>query len=179
MGIRRLPLYAVLTASLATSSCASIPNSCSQNWTVTGYYTPVESDFSDALEAISVIDHGQQSFPRNFLSTVKMEGWGKTRFGWYLGYYGSNWHRSAHPLDATGRPLGIGTVATDPNVITRGSTVVIANLEGPLSEHRLTALDVGSLVKQNHIDVYTGEGESAKRLTWRITGRRTVCIYPS
>jgi len=164
---------------LGAQSCASIPTPCSPDWTVTGYYTPLESDYSGDSRSIPVTKHGLQSFPRSFLSAVRMEGWGKTRFGWYLGYYNRQWHRNAQPLDAQGRPLTLGAVATDPDVVSTGSTVVVANLDKPLSEHRFVARDVGALVKNNHIDVYTGEGETAQKLTWHITGQRTVCIYPS
>lgn len=179
MDRRTRVLFALFMVSLTTTSCASLPNPCYPNWTVTGYYTPVEHDYTGPSETVQVVDHGEFAFPRRFLSGVKMEGWGKTRHDWYLGYYGNQWHRSDRPLDATGQPLSIGTVATDPKRVASGSTVVIASLDDPFTDHRLIARDVGALVKRDHIDVYTGEGKSAQQLTWRITGQRTVCIYPA
>ncbi len=165
---------------LSTQACAHLPQRCQPNWYVTGYYTPVETDYAGAADTtISINDQGDQVFSEAFLAAVKVEGWGKTRFGWYLGYYGNQWHRSAQPLDALGQTLNIGTVATDPMVVTTGSRVVIENMESSLPEHQFVARDVGALVKRNHIDVYTGEGEAAKHLTWQITGQRTVCVYPT
>lgn len=180
MASRTIALSIFSTFLLTAQSCASIaPSQCTSNWKVTGYYTPVESEYTGASHSITVTNHGQQTFPRSFLDSVKMEGWGKTRFGWYLGYYGGRWHHNPHPLDSVGKPLSVGAVATDPGVVATGSTVVIADLSEPFNKHRFVARDVGTLVKHKHIDIYTGEGDTAKELTWHVTGEKTVCIYSS
>src|ERR1041385_7147058 len=49
---------------------------------------------------------GNMSFSQEFLEEIRTEGWGITRFGWALGYYGGAWHRSDRgALDASDRKV--------------------------------------------------------------------------
>src|SRR5215467_4752778 len=78
---------------------------CSEGWRITGYFTPIETDYnSGEMTEIEVGRLGKMSFDSEFIRTVFDEnkgfgeGWGKTRFGWYLGNYRGSWHKSDAPL---------------------------------------------------------------------------------
>jgi hypothetical protein len=136
----------VLTAFMSEkrSAVKSAANfSCSDGWRITGYYTPVETDFA-STETREVEIHGpgretiKETFNAEFLKTVFDdnegfgEGWGKTRFGWYIGEYNGRWHKADAPLDANDKPLQPDSVAVDNSVIPAGSTVTIPELPGDL-----------------------------------------------
>jgi len=114
-------------------------------------------------------------FNNDFIKAVRIEGWGKTRFGWYLGYYGGLWHKKESALNSTGSPLLLGEVAVDNTVIGKGERVSIPSAEKYLNIKEFTANDVGSQIKKRHIDVYTGEGLAAKELSYKVTGVHMVC----
>jgi len=102
---------------------------CSNNWYVTGYDTAAETEFSFATQlSVRVTKVGSVSPNKAFIGQVKIEVWGKTRFGWYPGYYPKAWYRSPVPLDAKGGTLRRGTIATDPGVIANGRSVTIPGL---------------------------------------------------
>lgn len=151
---------------------------CSEDWYVTGYYTPIENNFYSATVKYVHVDRlGWRSFPPQFIADVRIEGWGKTKDGWYLGYYNKKWHKSKHPLDSQGSPLVVGMVATDKNVIAHGQRVNIPALQEYMVHSYFIATDVGSAIKQRHIDVYTGEGVIAKQLALDLTSENhTVCL---
>jgi len=115
-------------------------------------------------------------FNSNFINAVQVEGWGKTRFGWYLGYYNGLWHKKESALNSVGQPLVIGTVAVDNEVIGKGERINIPAAEKHLDIKEFTANDVGSGVRKHHIDIYTGEGRAAKTLSYKVTGKHTVCM---
>lgn len=150
---------------------------CSAGWYITGYFTPVETDYSGSTSSVSVEGAGTFSFYNSFLTTVQTEGWGRTRFGWYLGYYSSSWHKSSAPLDSAGNALVDGTIATDPSVIGAGKTVKIPALPSPWGGKIYTARDVGGGITGKHIDVYCGEGSVAEQETFRITGQDNQVCY--
>ena len=65
---------------------------CSDGWRITGYFTPIETDYdSSEVREVEIKNVGAMKFNAAFLKTVFDEdagfgeGWGKTRFGWYLG----------------------------------------------------------------------------------------------
>ncbi|MCI8665675.1 MAG: cell wall hydrolase [Dorea sp.] len=61
-------------------------------------------------------------------------------------------------ITATGAPVVEGrTIAVDPNVIPYGTQVIIGG-------HIFTAEDCGGAIKENHIDVYVNDHETAKAL---------------
>src|SRR5205807_1159559 len=110
-------LYLIAVAVMPRSKAEDKPASvgamnCSDGWRITGYYTPIETDFSGAeTREIEIRGVGKESFNADFLKTIFDddqgfgEGWGKTRFGWYLGNYRGGWHKSDAPLDANDKPL--------------------------------------------------------------------------
>ncbi len=150
--------------------------SCSNGWHVTGYYTPVEADFSGAPQQIQIQNVGTDNFPGDFLSAVRMEGWGQTRHGWYLGYYSSRYHKSDNPLNRRGQPLRIGSLAVDEDEIAIGSQVRIINLPAPWNNQLFIADDVGGAIQDKHVDVYCGLGRTAQQETYRVTGGgRRLC----
>ena len=175
----------------APSPTHATGSDCSDGWRITGYYTPVETDFASAeTREIEVRGLGKQTFDADFLRAIfdddqgYGEGWGKTRFGWYLGKYNGGWHKADAPLDAHDKPLEANTVAVDIHLIPRGSTVEIPDLPGDLGQERFESNDVGVSVHGKHIDVYTGEGRDARRRMWRVTyeddgrGLTRVCFQP-
>ena len=93
-----------------------------------------------------------------------LEGWGKTRYGWYLGYYSNQWHRSDDPLNSKGTPLTIGTIATDAGVVEPNSVVNIPELEKILKVPAFVAKDAGQAIKNKKIDVYTGRRKASKSI---------------
>ncbi|MCP3925145.1 MAG: hypothetical protein GY714_21435 [Desulfobacterales bacterium] len=164
------------TESNKTKSKKSI--ACSKKWILTGYFTPVEKDFkSKVIKTIRVKNQGYKTFSYGFLKAVKMEGWGRTNKGWYLGYYSKKWHKSLKPLDAYGKKLVIGVIATDTKLIPKGTRITIPSLPKPLNTIVFTAKDTGGRIKGKHIDLYTGEGKSAEKITYLITGKKhKICI---
>jgi len=193
--MRALFLVALLTVTAfsargdinSSGHSTAVPN-CSDGWRITGYYTPIETEFSTGeMRQIDIDGIPSDSFNSEFLRTIfderkgYGEGWGKTRFGWYLGYYGRGWHRSSAPLDAEDRPLKPNTIAVDNSFIPRGSLVTIPGLPGDLATMSFESDDIGVSVHGKHIDIYTGEGEAAGRRMYQITFEdnddlQTVCF---
>jgi len=168
--------FIVIASMAGLVSCSAMtPLGCTDNWKITGYYTPVETDFSGQEQQIQLVDARDYTFKADFISAVKIEGWGKTTGGWYLGYYSNNWHKSHFPKDANGHALKIGKVAADPAYLASGVTIHIDNMLDTLGRGQFKVADVGSSVKGRHIDVYTGEGEQARKASWAVTGSHRVC----
>ncbi|MGI8786262.1 MAG: 3D domain-containing protein [Pyrinomonadaceae bacterium] len=149
---------------------------CSEGWRVTGYFTPIETDYDSAdVREIEIKNVGKMKFNAEFLNVVFSEeagfgeGWGKTRFGWYLGNYHGAWHKSDDPLDANNSPLQANSVAVDNSVISTDSIVKIPALPGEFGKEIFVANDVGVTVHGKHIDVYTGEGKEAERKMYSVT----------
>jgi 3D (Asp-Asp-Asp) domain-containing protein len=149
---------------------------CSEGWRITGYFTPIEMDYdSGQMTEIEVGRWGKMSFDSEFLRTVFDgdegfgEGWGKTRFGWYLGNYNGTWHKADAPLDANNSPLRTNSIAVDNSLIPNDSAVTIPGLPDEFGKTDFVANDVGVTVRGKHIDVYTGEGKEAQREMYRVT----------
>ena len=152
-------------------------SACSDNWKVTGYYSPIEMEFAQGVDRrIKIKDVGYLYFNKAFIKEVKMEGWGRTRFGWYLGYFSNQFHKSKVPLNAKGHHLQLGVVAIDTQYLKMGNKVSIPQVNDVIGVNWFVASDTGSAIKKKHIDVYTGEGKLAKVVTWRVTGKKQVCI---
>ena len=163
-------------SSKVTQKATSQKKECSKGWEITGYFTPVERDYRSFKRNIKVKNTGLKSFPFTFLKAVKMEGWGKTRQGWYLGFYGGVWHKSKTPLDAYGNKLIVGVIATDKKLIPKGRRITIPTLPKHLNTITFTAKDTGGRIRGMHIDLYTGEGRSAEKITYLVTGKQhTIC----
>lgn len=150
---------------------------CSEDWKVTGYYSPIESEFVKSGDhRIKIKGVGYLYFNEAFIKEVKMEGWGRTRFGWYLGYFSNQFHKSKVPLNAKGHHLQLGAVAIDTDYLKMGNKVSIPQVNDVIGVNWFVASDTGSAIKKKHIDVYTGEGKLAKATSWRVTGKKQVCI---
>lgn len=150
-------------------------NQCSTGWYVTGYFTPIESDYSGATQAVTVAGTSY-TFNSAFLTEVKTEGWGKTHLGNYIGYYDNKWHFANAALDAHDTPLKTDAVAIDPSLIAFGTKMTISTLPQGYGTKVFTASDIGTAITGKHIDVYTGEGSAAEAMTYKITGNNnTVC----
>ena len=148
---------------------------CSSDWYITGYFTPVESDYSGDFIRIAFDDYTKH-FRSDFLADVKIEGWGKTRLGDYVGWYDNSFHLSDAALDLHGDELLVEFVAVDTVLIEQKTKLSIPTLPSPWNELLFTASDIGPSIKGKHIDVYTGEGKQAELETFRITGTENeVC----
>jgi 3D (Asp-Asp-Asp) domain-containing protein/peptidoglycan/xylan/chitin deacetylase (PgdA/CDA1 family) len=162
------------------SSGASALQNCSSGWYVTGYSTPVESDYNGSKQIVKVISLNsgvkERAFYNSFLRVVEVEGWGKTLEGDYVGFQTTDkqWHSSPYPVDSKDQPIQQGTVAVDPTIIKISQRLIIPTLPPPWDNRTLTANDVGPDIKGKHIDVYTGEGKNAKEETFRITNHDNV-----
>ncbi|MCH7648994.1 MAG: murein transglycosylase [Thaumarchaeota archaeon] len=151
-------------------------SNCSSDWYITGYFTPVESDYSGDFQKITFDDEVKQ-FKSDFLSVVKTEGWGKTISGEYVGWYDDSFHISDVALDSHGEPLLVHSVAVDSEIIKQKTNLVIPNLPTPWNEIIFESSDIGPSIKGKHIDVYVGEGKQAELETFRITStENNVCI---
>jgi len=149
---------------------------CSDGWRITGYFTAIETDYkTEPMTEIDIKDVGKMSFNADFVRIVFDEeqgfgeGWGRTRFGWYLGNYDGAWHRSNDPLDSNNAPLRTNSIAVDNALIPYNSVVTIPNLPGNWSGNQFIANDVGVTVHGKHIDIYTGEGKDAESAMYRVT----------
>ncbi len=167
----------LLFSLLATHAVMAMGSVCSENWKITGYYSPIEADFPQVKNtSVRVKNMGNIPFNQSFVSDVKLNGWGRTRYGWYLGYFGKQWHKSDTPLDAQGKHLQLGAVAIDREFLKMGNKIVIPQVNDIVGVSWFVARDTGSAIKKKHIDVYTGEGKLARAVSWKVTGRKQVCI---
>lgn len=171
-------VYFFLRTDPANSSVQSRLQTCSEGWYITGYYVPREDELPDTAEQISVERMGDLSFSQKFLSEIRTEGWGITRFGWALGYYSGKWHRSdVGALDAAGNLLVDGAIAIDRALIPPGADVQISTLPTPWATKTFRATDIGNGIVGQHIDVFTGTGLAAEEETFRITSNNNrVCF---
>jgi|SRR5215469_2275329 len=146
------------------------PNmTCTNGWQVTGYYTPVETDFSGSPETIRVLGQGSLTFPSDFLKAVRMEGWGRTKSTWFLGFDRGQYVSANSAESALGQPLAIGSLAVDKREIPFGTAVHIPGLPAPWNNQAFVADDIGAMINSKHVDVYCGEGASAHAETLRIS----------
>ena len=151
-------------------------STCSSDWYITGYFTPIESDYSGDFKRIAFGDNIKH-FRADFLEAVKIEGWGKTRLGDYVGWYDNSFHLSDSALDMHGNKLVVPSVAVDTLLIKQKAKLAIPTLPTPWNEMVFTASDIGPSIKGKHIDIYTGEGKQAELETYRITGTKNqVCV---
>ena len=147
---------------------------------ITGYYVPLEEECRGVKTEI-IVEDIQLSFSEEFLRQTKTEGWGRTREGWFIGHYGDKWVRSEFPRAGGNRPLRVGDVAVDPNLIPLGSIVRLLDAPAPWNEQIFIADDTGSAIKGSHIDVYCGLGLHALKETHRVTreSSRVSWVPPS
>jgi len=170
-------VFLLIILSFPLFNCSIHSQNCSPGWKITGFYTPLETDYKSSKRTLVDIEqNGKTLLNSEFVEKVMIEGWGKTTQNWYLGFYSGNWHKSEQPLNSLGQPLSIGQVAVDTNNIPKGSLISIPSIQGAFKNIEFIAVDVGSAIIDQHIDIYTGEGEQAKYKTWNVTGIHQVCI---
>ncbi|NOS62272.1 MAG: murein transglycosylase [Nitrosarchaeum sp.] len=154
----------------------STAQNCSDGWYITGYFLPIEINYSSKMIPI-LIDGKAYSFKNDFVNEVKIQGWGKTISGEYLGSYDGKFHFNSIPLDSLGNNLAVGSIAVDPQIIKPGTKITIPTLLPPWNQTVFDSNDVGPAIIGKHIDVYTGEGVDARKEAFRITGYdNSVCI---
>lgn len=174
--LKTTDLFSAAARNSLVGQNGSADENCSEGWRVTGYFTPIETDYDSAATVeVKVGNAGKIQFNADFLRIVFDEnegfgeGWGKTRFGWYLGNYNGAWHKADAPLDANNEPLKTNSVAVDNALIPNDSIVKIPGLPDAFGEKNFVADDVGVTVHGKHIDVYTGEGRAAEQEMNRVT----------
>jgi len=173
-----LVLIMVFSDEIVIDQSTSTFSNCSSDWYITGYFTPVELDYSADFQKITIDDEIKQ-FRSDFLSVVKIEGWGKTMSGEYVGWYDDSFHLSDVALDSHGEALLVKYVAVDSEIIKQKTNLIIPKLPSPWNEIVFESSDVGPSIKGKHIDVYVGEGKQAELETFRITSTENdVCIEP-
>lgn len=149
---------------------------CSEGWRITGYYTPWEVDYPPVDMKTINVEGESHRFPEKFIAAMRMEGWARTLDGWYLGFWGSRYHRETEPKDSRGRRLEEGVVAVDPRLIEHGKRVRVYGV--PAIEGRIfVAKDVGGAIQDKKIDVYCGEGDQARLKTYAVTKNDTRVCY--
>jgi 3D (Asp-Asp-Asp) domain-containing protein len=152
---------------------------CSTGWTVTGYSTPYEDDYNGIKITVKV-DGISRTFFKSFLDAVNVESTGKSKQGDYIVTYdaGKTYNSIGKPLTSIGTVLRIGDIATDPSVIPLlTKNIMIPTLLPPWNSQIFEATDIGPMIKGKHIDVYTGEGKTAKDETIRITSSDNILCY--
>ncbi|GEM_PF-1221460 len=151
-------------------------SNCSLGWYITGYFTPLESDYTGRFITVNV-NGATYKFREGFVEEIKTEGWGRTISGDYLGWYDESFHFSENPLDAAGNSLEVNAIAVDPLLVPANSRIMIPTLPSPWDIVVFTGSDTGTAIVGRHIDVYTGEGTAALDEAYRITGyNNTVCL---
>lgn len=140
---------------------------------VTGYFTPIAQEYGGDVQAI-LVGMERVLVPEEFAAAVMMEGWGRLSDGRCLGRYGGRWHLADFPKDARGGELEVGLVAVDRSRVPLGSRLRVPSLPEPFGEMVFTAADVGKAIEGNDVDVYCGEGDEARRLSYAVTGMAMV-----
>ena len=164
----------LISVSLAENKSTKFSD-CSDGWYITGYFTPIESDYTGDVTEIE-FDDEKKYYRSDFLATVKTEGWGRTLSGEYLGWYNNSFHLEDTHLDFFGNKLTVQSIAVDPYRILDHTKLLIPTLPTPWDKLIFTALDRGPSIQGKHIDVFTGEGIQAELETERITGEdNKVC----
>jgi 3D (Asp-Asp-Asp) domain-containing protein len=157
-------------------SGSSLSGACTGGWYITGYFIPVESDYSGTSQVTVWTDASSRTFYKGFVDAVRTEGSGRTRAGDYLGYWSGGYHITGAPVTATGKTLQVGYVAVDMSLIPKHASLTIPTLKSPWNSRIFTAEDTGPHIVGKHIDVFTGYGKTAEAETYRITGYgNTVC----
>ena len=105
---------------------------CISGFTITGYFTPIESDYTGQKKVtINLGSIGNKEFDENFIKDVKIEGWGKTNDGSYIGFHDGKWFQSPNPLNSNGQPLIKGSAAVDNKIIPNLKQLTISTLVVP------------------------------------------------
>ena len=129
---------------------------------VTVYYTPIEKEYSGSKITATGVSGTYRS---DFLTAVKMEGYGKTDSGSYIGYDGNKFSKSDNPLSCSGTVLKKEkSVAVDNKYIPRyndNGTWKRATLSIHGLPYYRRAEDNGGGITGYHIDVYAGVGKTA------------------
>jgi hypothetical protein len=123
-----------------TTAFAATQKTCSGGWRITGYFVPVEADYSGPMTKVSVNGLGNVSFPKSFVNATATEGWGLTKAGWYLGKPGADWLKSSIAENAHGGQLKVGSLAVG-KYVQLGSTISIPSAPSPWNTQMLSATE--------------------------------------
>ncbi len=158
-----------------TTSVVGQHESCTAGWNVTGYYTPVETDYTGTTQSVTV-NGTLRTFYSSFLTSVQVEGWGQTKVGDYVSYANGLYTAAKAPENSLGDPLKLGDAAVDFAVVQAGTNFTIPTLPSPWNTTKLSADDSGAGIVGHHVDIYTGLGATAEQETFRITeSNQTIC----
>ena len=150
-----------------------IPEACSSGLYITGYFIPDEKDFKGPKVSINI--HGETyHFKEDFVKAVKMEGDGKSEYGWYLHCC---WSKASSIIGACGKELiPMKSVARDTAMMKCETTLEIRT---PLLQGKtFVAHDTGGAIKGKHLDVFCGYGEEGRKMADKITTHDAeVCVH--
>lgn len=148
---------------------------CIGNVKIVAFYTPIENDFKTKKKVSITADNITRLYNEKFVDEVKVEGWGKTSFGDYLGYFDGAFHLNSVPIDFMGRPLVIGVAGVDPSIIPLGLNFTVPQIQSPWDNIVYKTVDIGSYTGWI-FNIYTGEGAEAGKDMNRITrGNWRIC----
>ena len=171
-----IPAYSQSTTTSNVKNSSTGTQICSDGWYVSGYFLPLETDYTSKLIQIP-IDAKIHDFKSDFVDEVRIQGWGKTISGDYLGSYDEEFHLSKTPLDSLGNNLIVGSIAVDSETIKFGTKITIPTLPSPWNTMIFSSNDTGSSIKGKHIVVYTGNGLDAKNEAFQISSdNNSICI---
>ncbi|MEM2141468.1 discoidin domain-containing protein [Nitrososphaera sp.] len=149
---------------------------CSDDWNITAYFTPIESDYAGTGSTTVMTDEGERAYYAGFVEEIMMQGSGLANDGSYLGYWGGGFHISEEPRGSSGMVMQVGYVATDTSVIPYFTEITMPYLKDPWNQKTFTAADTGPAIIGKHLDVYTGIGLDARAEAFRIAEKsQTVC----
>jgi peptidoglycan/xylan/chitin deacetylase (PgdA/CDA1 family)/3D (Asp-Asp-Asp) domain-containing protein len=150
---------------------------CTTGWFITGYINTNQADYPTTPATTIMVGGQMYSFNTQFLHDIQINGYGLTKYGWYLSNDGSEWVSTPNAYDAEGNRLVVGkTIAVDRTQIPLGTTVTIPTLRAPWNSYQYVASDTGGGVVGKHIDVFTGTGKAAAAEADAITGyNNTIC----
>ena len=164
--------------------------------TLTGYFTPVETEYSDDEHTRVKTDAGYRSYRKGFWKDVLIEWVGISEHDGVVGIWEMiDGKPDAHidqgtPLDAEGgdlRPYSTGLLFTPgtaaSNNLPPGTVLRIVTSDSlPLWMQPLYRVTdtIGGPHDEIHVDLYMGEGLAAKAKTEEVTmldGTGRICVY--
>ena len=144
---------------------------CTDGWEIAGYYTPDERDFIGPKIEVKV-NKTIYEFKEDFVQEVRIQGTGKTEYGWFLTCCWEKRERKVGTCDQT--LVKLTSVMREPLLYDCGQCFHIHTPE--LKEYTFIAEDSSNRITGQSLGVYCGEGKEAKELIPKIARTNvTVC----
>jgi len=157
---------------------------------------PFERDYLARREIVSQEDGKVRTYPKAFVDEAGLEGSGKVAEDEYIGWpwdcaatdgtiaylseqCDAKWHSYAAALDASGRPVQLGVVATDKKYFNaaRPALVTVDPKPPGFPSGTFEARDLGPAITDNRIDVFAGWGLGGLKRALALTSSTSkVCF---